>query len=222
MVFKRGLQAEFRGEYAKISVMNRLTPIAKCSPLLSGPLFSLLFSLLCSPLCGAAQAAPESFSNDPGHTFPQFEVRHLGIATQRGRFNKTSGTVTIDTDAGTGSADIRIDARSVSTGNEELDRLLRGAFYFAVVDHPEITYRATAMHFEGGKPVRVEGELRFLGVTRKVALSVSGFGCMRFPLPRCGADLSTSFRRSDFGLTAMANFVGDEITILIQAEMVRP
>jgi polyisoprenoid-binding protein YceI len=45
---------------------------------------------------------------------------------------------------------------------------------------------------------------------------------MRFPLPRCGADLSTSFRRSDFGLTAMANFVGDEITILIQAEMVRP
>ena len=84
MVFKRGLQAEFRGEYAKISLMNRLTPIAKCSPLLSGPLFSLLFSLLCSPLCGAAQAAPESFAIDPGHTFPQFEVRHLGIATQRG------------------------------------------------------------------------------------------------------------------------------------------
>ncbi len=217
MVFKRGLQAEFCGEYAKISAMNRLTPIAKRASLLS-----CLSCLLCGLLCGAAQAAPESFAIDPGHTFPQFEVRHLGIATQRGRFNKTSGTVTIDTDAGTGSADIRIDARSVSTGNEELDRLLRGAFYFAVVDHPEITYRATAMHFEGGKPVRVEGELRFLGVTRKVALSVSGFGCMRFPLPRCGADLSTSFRRSDFGLTAMANFVGDEITILIQAEMVRP
>ena len=191
--------------------MNRLTPIAKCAPLLS--------CLWCGLLCGAAQAAPESFAIDPGHTFPLFELRD---ATQRGRFNKTSGTVTIDTDAGTGSADIRIDARSVSTGNEELDRLLRGAFYFAVVDHPEITYRATAMHFEGGKPVRVEGELRFLGVTRQVALSVSGFGCMRFPLPRCGADLSASFRRSDFGLTAMANFVGDEVAILIQAEMVRP
>jgi len=214
LIYKRGLQAEFRGEYAKISVMNRLTPIAKCAPLLS--------CLWCGLLCGAAQAAPESFAIDPGHTFPLFEVRHLGIATQRGRFNKTSGTVTIDTDAGTGSADIRIDARSVSTGNEELDRMLRGAFYFAVVDHPEITYRATAMHFEGGKPVRVEGELRFLGVTRQVALSVSGFGCMRFPLPRCGADLSASFRRSDFGLTAMANFVGDEVTMLIQAEMVRP
>jgi polyisoprenoid-binding protein YceI len=170
----------------------------------------------------AVQAAPEKLVIDPGHTFPVFEVRHLGIATQRGRFNKTTGTVELDAEAGTGRAEIRIDARSVSTGNEELDALLRGAFYFAVVDHPEILYTASAVRFEDGKPVRVEGELRFLGVTRPLVLAVSGYGCIRFPVLRCGADLSARFRRSDFGLVAMANFVGDEVSMLIQAEMVRP
>ena len=83
-VYKRGLQAEFRGEYAKISLMNRLTPIAKCSPLLSGPLFSLLFSLLCSPLCGAAQAALAGLGEDlpvadPGDAQADAEARcHQG------------------------------------------------------------------------------------------------------------------------------------------------
>ncbi len=170
----------------------------------------------------AAQAAPQTLVIDPGHTFPVFEVRHLGIATQRGRFNKTTGTVNLDAEAGTGTADIRIDARSVSTGNEDLDTLLRGAFYFAVLDHPEIAYKAGAMRFEDGKPVRIEGELRFLGVTRPLALTVSGYGCIRFPVLRCGADLSARFRRSDFGLVAMANFVGDEVSMLIQVEMVKP
>lgn len=181
---------------------------------------SLLASL--SLLSAIAHGEPETFDIDPGHTFPVFEVRHLGIATQRGRFNRTTGKVIIDVAAATGSADIRIDARTVSTGNEELDRLLRGAFYFAVLDHPEITYKASAMRFDGGKPVLVEGELSFLGVTRPLALKVSGYACIRFPALRCGADLSGSFKRSDFGLVAMANFVGDEVSLLIQAEMVRP
>jgi polyisoprenoid-binding protein YceI len=183
---------------------------------------AILAMSLLGLLSGHARGEPVSFNIDPGHTFPVFEVRHLGIATQRGRFNRTSGRVTVDVEARTGSADIRIDARSVSTGNDDLDALLRGAFYFAVVDHPEIAYKANAVRFDGDKPVLVEGELRFLGVTRPLNLKVSGYGCIRFPQLRCGADLATSFKRSDFGLVTMANFVGDEVSMLIQMEMVRP
>jgi polyisoprenoid-binding protein YceI len=200
------------GDCAKISAMKRLFRAA-------GPVFCLIAALLAA---GAAGAAPQSFEIDPGHTFAQFEVRHLGIATQRGRFNHTSGRVIIDPEAGSGSADIRIDARSVSTGNEDIDKLLRGAFYFAVVDFPTITYKATAIRFDAGKPVLIEGELSFLGVTRPLPLTVNGYACIGFPLPRCGADLSARFRRSDFGLNAMANFVGDEVSMQIQMEMVRP
>jgi len=184
-------------------------------------LFATAFVLALSAAMPAV-AAPLEFDIDPGHTFPVFEVRHLGIATQRGRFNRTSGKVILDGEAGNGSAEIRIEAASISTGNEDLDRLLRGPGYFAVAEHPLITYTGRGMRFEGGKPVLVEGELRFLGVTRPLALSMSGYGCIRFPQLRCGADLSARFRRSDFGLNAVAGFVGDEIVMLIQAEIIRP
>lgn len=48
---------------------------------------------LASAGCDAATAAPEEFVIDSGHAFPTFEDRHLGIATQRGRFDKTTGMV---------------------------------------------------------------------------------------------------------------------------------
>jgi polyisoprenoid-binding protein YceI len=182
---------------------------------------AMLFAALAG-LPAVAQAAPLAFVVDPGHTFPVFEVRHLGIATQRGRFNRSSGTVILDSEAGAGSAEIRIEAASVSTGNDDIDRLLRGADYFAAAEHPLITYTGRSVRFDGGKPVLVEGELQFRGVTRPLALTVSGYGCIRFPQLRCGADLSARFKRSDFGLLAMAGFVGDEVSMLIQAEIVRP
>lgn len=49
----------------------------------------------------AAHAAPEEFLVDPGHTYPSFEVRHLGIST---RFEKTAGRIALDRAAGTGTS----------------------------------------------------------------------------------------------------------------------
>jgi polyisoprenoid-binding protein YceI len=173
----------------------------------------------------AAVAAPEEFVIDSGHAFPSFEVRHLGIATQRGRFNRTSGTILLDREAGVGSVDVLIDARSIDTGNGVLDDLLRGPSFFDVARYPEIRYKSVQASLVEGKTSRIDGELTLLGVTRPVVLEVSGFGCTRKPLLvvlRCGADMKATFRRSEFGMSAMSSFVSDEVTILIQAEAVHP
>ncbi|MDB5806984.1 MAG: hypothetical protein JWN73_4306 [Betaproteobacteria bacterium] len=199
--------------FARITTM---TP--NRAPLL--PSGSLLLLMLLAPL---AQAAPEEMSIDPGHTFPSFEVRHLNVATQRGRFNRTRGTLTLDLAAGSGAAQISIASSSVDTGNAELDKLLRTKFYFNVEEYPEISFKSTAMDFADGKPALIHGELTFLGETRPVDLKVLYFGCSRLPFVgnRCGADLTTTFRRSDFGLKTMLGFVGDEVTMQIQAEAVK-
>ena len=171
-----------------------------------------------------ALAAPEEFTLDPGHTFPVFEVRHLGISTQRGRFSRTTGRILLDRDTGAASAEIRIDARSVDTGNEELDRMLRNQYYFNVAEFPEITYAAKSFVLAEGQPGTIDGQLTFLGVTKPVPLTVLGYKCTRLPTIvtlRCGVDLAGTFRRSDFGLTTMAGFVSDEVTLVIQAEAVR-
>jgi len=175
-------------------------------------------------LAGPAFAAPEEFVIDPGHAFPSFEVHHLGIATQRGRFNHTTGTVMLDREAGVVSVEVKIDARSIDTGNEALDNLLRGPSFFDVERFPEIRYKSSQATLIEGKPTQIDGELTLLGITRPVVLAVSNYQCTRKPfliVLRCGVDMSTSFRRSEFGMSAMSAFAADEVTILIQAEAVR-
>lgn len=179
--------------------------------------------LILASLAPPAQASPEEMSIDPGHTFPTFEVRHLNVATQRGRFNRTKGTLTLDLAAGSGAAQISIASNSVDTGNAELDKLLRTKFYFNVAEYPEIIFKSTAMDFADGKPALIHGDLTFLGETRPVDLKVLYFGCSRLPFVgnRCGADLTTTFKRSSFGMNTMQGFVGDEVTMQIQVEAVK-
>ena len=87
------------------------------------PCATLLVTLLAA-LPGAA--AVETYTIDSRHTFPSFEVNHFGFSLQRGRFNKTSGKVTVDRDARQGSIDVTIDATSVSTGVDKLEDHVRG------------------------------------------------------------------------------------------------
>ena len=64
--------------------------------------YSLLIILFA---VSTATAASTTYTLDPDHTHPSFEVDHFGgLSTWRGTFKKTSGTVTIDTEAVTISA----------------------------------------------------------------------------------------------------------------------
>ncbi|MES2354115.1 MAG: YceI family protein [Pseudomonadota bacterium] len=171
-----------------------------------------------------AEATPEEFVIDPAHTYATFEVRHLGISTQRGRFNHTSGRTTFDTDAGTGKIEIIIDARTIDTGNESMEKLLRGDDFFNVEKFPDINFRSTSVSFKDGKPDKIEGELTLLGTTKPIALAVLNYNCTRLPFlvrVTCGMDALTTIRRSEFGMTSLLSFVSDEVKLLIQAEAIR-
>ena len=50
-------------------------------------------SLLAS---GAAMAAADTYVIDPTHTFVTFEAKHFGTSTNRGRFDKKAGSISID------------------------------------------------------------------------------------------------------------------------------
>jgi polyisoprenoid-binding protein YceI len=170
-------------------------------------------------------AAPEDYVIDPGHTFPSFEVQHQGVSTQRGRFNRTSGKVTLDPEAGKGSVDIIIDARSISTGNEEMDKLLRGKDFFNVEQFAEISYKAQSITFTDGKPEHIDGQLTLLGITKPVSLKVTSYACTRKPFLtqlRCGVDAQATIRRSEFGMTSLLSFTSDEVKLAIQAEAILP
>ncbi|HKB83717.1 MAG TPA: YceI family protein, partial [Burkholderiales bacterium] len=135
-------------------------------------------------------AAADFYTLDPAHTYPNFEINHLGFSTMHGRFGATSGKVVLDGAAKSGSIDITIDATSIDTGHAKRDTHLKSEEFFNIGKFPTLTYTATKLKFNGDKLAGADGELTLLGVTKPVSLAVTAFNCGPHPMNKkqmCGA-----------------------------------
>jgi polyisoprenoid-binding protein YceI len=175
-------------------------------------------------------AARTTWAIDAAHTSVEFSVRHLMIATVRGRFGHVSGTVVTEGDDLAGAAvDVTIDPASLDTREAQRDTHLRSADFFDVERFPAITFKSRRVAEARGDAFTLIGDLTIRGITREVALSVESHGRAADPWggQRAGFSATTRIKRSDFGLTwnqtleAGGVLVGDEITIAIDAELVK-
>jgi polyisoprenoid-binding protein YceI len=157
------------------------------------------------------------FTLDPSRTLVSFEMRSMGT-TQRGEFSRTAGTVMLDSTEERGELDIVIDARSLTAGSEATARFVRGPSMLNTAAHPEIAYRAQHIVFAAGRPIRIEGELTLLGITRAVALDVSNYDCSGESDRRCTILATARLKRSAFGMTRYMMFASDDVKLAIQAE----
>lgn len=176
--------------------------------------------LLAASLPFAAHAN-ESYSVDPAHTYAHFTINHLGFSTMHGRFNKSSGKVTLDRTAKSGTVEIAIESGSVDTGFAKRDEHLKSPDFFNAAEFPSITYKASKINFKGDAPASVEGELTMLGVTRPVTLTVTEFKCGANPMSKkeeCGAGAVAQIKRSEFGMKAFLPAVGDDIKLEFEIE----
>ena len=160
---------------------------------------------LCAGLsAAAAQAEPETYVFDTQHTYPNFEVGHLGYSVRRGWFEKTEGRVTMDRAAGKGEMQVEIDAATISTGLAIRDNIVRSdKFGFLdVARYPKITFRSTRFEFEGQELKRVLGDLTIKGTTKPVVLDIVALRCGQHPMkkvPMCGGEARTVIQKKDFG-----------------------
>ncbi|MDR2877791.1 MAG: YceI family protein [Chromatiales bacterium] len=171
----------------------------------------------------SSNAAPVSYTVDAAHTYPSFEINHLGFSTIRGRFNSTEGRISLDTSAGTGSVEVTIDAASIDTGFAKRDDHLRSPDFLNTGEFPKITYKSTKVTLakDTGK---VEGNLTINGVTKSVPLEITHFHCGQNPMNKkdaCGFDAVATIKRSDFGVTYAVPAVADEMKILLGLEASR-
>jgi polyisoprenoid-binding protein YceI len=168
-----------------------------------------------------AQETVERYTIDSARTVVNFEVRSFGIFRQRGRFGTSSGRVSLDPRAGTGTFDVVLDARTIRADSDARLRIIRGAAFLNVERFPEISYQSERVIFDRGQPIRVDGNLTLLGVTHPVVLSVSAYRCTSqggWKRRRCMVDASANFRRSEFGMTGSMPLAGDRVRLAIHAE----
>jgi polyisoprenoid-binding protein YceI len=176
----------------------------------------------------SAHSAVENYGLDPYHTFANFSLDHLGLATIYGRFDKNSGKFSLDRAAKTGAVEFNIETASVTTGDNDKgsrarsrDEHLRSADFFNVAEFPRMTFKSTAVHFGPEFPTSVEGNLTLLGATKPVTLTFERFKCVQNTPPRkdrCGGNAVGKIKRSEFGMKTGIPSIGDEISLNIMFE----
>ena len=173
----------------------------------------------------AAQAAPVTYAIDPMHTYPSFEADHMGgVSVWRGKFDKSSGTVTMDREAGTGTVDIKIDPNSIDYGLAAMNKAAKSDELLDTKKYPKAAYTGKLDGFVNGAPTKVVGTLELHGVTKPVTLDIRKFKCIPHPMLKremCGADAYATINREDFGMAAGKDYGFDmAVNLRIQVEAI--
>lgn len=183
-----------------------------------------LLLALTTLMSASVLAAPETYVIDNSHTYPRFSYSHFGFSTQLSRFDKTSGNITLDFAAKTGSVNVTIDTPSVDTGHAVFNEHIQGADFLDTAKYPTATFISDKVNFAGDKVDSVEGVLTLKGISKPVTLTVTSFQCMPHPMLKkdaCGANATATVKRTDFNMGKYAPHVGDEVTLSIAVEAVK-
>ena len=133
------------------------------------------------------------YNIDPNHTYPSFTADHMGgLSNWRGKINSSSGTVTLDTAAQTGTVDVKMDMKDIDFGHEKMNTHAKSNEIFDVEKFPTATYTGKLTGFKNGAPTEVDGSLTLHGVTKPVKLKINSFLCKPHPMQKkevCGADV---------------------------------
>lgn len=173
-----------------------------------------------------ARAETVFLSFDPGHTHILFNVMHLELSRTYGEFEAFDGRVVLDVNRPENVVvEVTIDVASLDSGLAARDENLMGGSWFDVDDHPTMTFTSTGFEPTGDDTGQLTGDLTLLGVTRPVVLDVAFNGTASDPFSsrktRWGFSASGAIKRSDFGMDFGLGFVGDDVNLLIETELLQ-
>ncbi len=188
--------------------------------------FVLLSAASALLISGLAAAAPVTFNLDPSHTYPSFEADHFnGLSKWRGKIEKSSGKVVLDREAKTGTIDVTMDMSTINFGMKKMNQHATSPEMFDAEKYPTAIYKGKFSKFDGDRPTEVEGTLTMHGVTKPVNLTINEFKCIMHPMLKrenCGADVSATINRADFGVDYGKSFgFKQDVKLAIQVEGIK-
>ena len=170
------------------------------------------------------------WSIDPIHTHVEFAVRHMMIATVKGRFAEVEGSIVLDeVNPSNSSVHAKIRAASIETKEANRDAHLRSADFLDAENHPYLTFTSARVESDGKGGFDAHGDLTIRGVTRPATLKGEYLGSNKSPygFQVAGFSATTKINRKDFGLNWNAALetggvlVGDEVKISLDVEAVQ-
>jgi polyisoprenoid-binding protein YceI len=144
-----------------------------------------------------------TWSLDPAHSSVEFAVKHLGIATVRGKFEQFAGTLEVAGDLATAKAHGTVQATSVNTNEPQRDDHLRSPDFFDAEQFPTIGFASTRIEPVDDETFRIIGNLTLHGVTHEITLEAEVQGTETDPWgnERVGLEVTGQLSRGDYGMT---------------------
>jgi len=162
---------------------------------------------------------------DKAHGSLIARISHMGFSRYTVRFNRMDAEFDYDPKTPAASRlEVRVEAASIDTGNADFSKELAGDGWFDARSHPAITFVSKSVDLGDGQHGKIAGDLTLRGVTRPVSLDVTFNGVGSGLIPgslRTGFSASGVIKRSDFGMTRYSTWVGDEVSLQIEAEFTR-
>jgi polyisoprenoid-binding protein YceI len=156
------------------------------------------------PEGASALPAPGTYKIDPVHSFVYFSAWHHIVGVVRGRFDNTTGTITVVQDPAQCALDVTIDAFTLSTQFTERDDDLRGPDFFNVRKFPTMTYQGRGIRQASNGQWSMDGTLTIRGMGTVVPITFTFKGL--FPdtpanrPPRASFHATAATKRGDFGM----------------------
>ncbi len=195
---------------------------------------SLLLMLLSLTLTASPLRAERliTYAIDPDKTRISFNWTYLGATSPAGSFSNARGFIYGNVDQPEASwAEVYIPVRTLHTFMPLIDRQLLGSGdFFKPREYPDMYFRSNGiMHVDKqDKSFSLTGTLTVNGITRPVILSAKAGSSGNSPFADSAQTASltatTSFRRSEFGMTRLLGMVGDEmkVSLMVHAVAVNP
>lgn len=187
-----------------------------------------------------ADAAKGTYNIEKTHAFLTASVGHGGLSDYRMDFTDFDATMNFDpNDASATTIEFSVNPASVTThypGNYKAghadspyntwdEEIARSAKFFNSDKFPKAMFKSTKTRRTGPYSAKVTGDLTFLGVSKPVTFDVTYNGVGNKPwygeMDLIGFNADATISRSEFGLTALKNGIGDEVTISFSGEFLQ-
>jgi polyisoprenoid-binding protein YceI len=164
---------------------------------------------------------------DPIHSTASFAVKHMVVATFRGRFEKFDAALETNDD-GTGKLVGTVDPSSIEVKDENLAAHLQSPDFFDTERYPELRFESKSLRFEDGEAI-LEGDLTIKGNTHPVTARGAYVGPHEDIAgnTKLGLTLETEIDRTKYGLEWNAPLpkggfaVGNEVNLIVELELAK-
>lgn len=170
-------------------------------------------------------ADPVPYRLDPVHSRIVFFVDHGNYSQTIGTFSQMQGNLWFDPDDWSqAKVEVTIELATLDLGDASFNARIGRRDYLDVSSHPAARFVSTSVEPVSDTSARVHGSLSLRGVEKPVTLDVTLNRMARsaWTMRRTiGFSATATLQRSDFGMTAHRNAVGEAVQLRIEVEAVR-